>query len=49
MLQIREFPDDLHRRLRVAAAQRDVPLRELVIQAAEEKLAILESEERGDG
>jgi plasmid stability protein len=34
-LQIKDFPDDLHRRLRVAAAERDMTLRDLVARVVE--------------
>ena len=38
VLQVRDFPKDLHARLRVAAAQEGVPLRTLVIAAVEHEL-----------
>lgn len=48
MLSIKEFPDDLHRDAKVAAARRDEPLRELVMRALRNELERLAQEE-GEG
>jgi hypothetical protein len=45
VLSIKEFPDDLHRDAKVAAARRDEPLRELVIRALRAELERLTGEE----
>lgn len=44
-LQIKEFPDDLHRRLRVAAAERDMTLRDITALVVEVGLRHLNTEE----
>lgn len=41
-LYIRDFPDDLQRRIRVAAAQGDETMKALIIRAVEAELAKLE-------
>ena len=43
-LYIREFPDTLQRRLRVAAAQHDESMKSVVIRAVERELDKLDSE-----
>lgn len=43
-LQIKDFPDDLHRRLRVAAAERDMTLRDVTALVVELGLGRLETE-----
>jgi plasmid stability protein len=43
VLHVRDFPDDLHRKLRVAAAARDETIRDIVIAAIGQEL-----ERRGD-
>jgi plasmid stability protein len=45
ILYIRDVPDDLHRRLRVAAAQRDESMRALVLRAVEHELDRLEADQ----
>lgn len=45
MLSIKNFPDDLHREARAAAALRGIDLRELVEEALREKLRRLKAEE----
>lgn len=46
MLQIRDFPDDLHKRAKLAAVEGDESLRALVIAAVEREL---ERRDRDDG
>jgi plasmid stability protein len=43
-LYVRDVPDDLHRRLKVAAAQRGVSLRALVLAAVEREVERIEHE-----
>lgn len=45
MLNIRDVPDDLHRKLRVAAAERGESQRALVLRAIEHELERLRGEE----
>lgn len=49
MLTIRNWPDDLHRKLRMTALERGQTLRALMIQAAEEKLERIEQEGSSGG
>ncbi|HEY5986680.1 MAG TPA: hypothetical protein VIV12_09920 [Streptosporangiaceae bacterium] len=41
-----EIPDDLHRRLKIIAAKRDLTLRKTVIQALEQYADTVEAEEQ---
>jgi plasmid stability protein len=45
-LYVRDVPDDLHRRARVAAARRGESIRALVLRALEAECARLDAEER---
>jgi plasmid stability protein len=46
-LYVKEFPDDLHRRARVAAAERDETLKALVTRAVEAELERIDAERKG--
>jgi plasmid stability protein len=45
VIQIRDFPDDLHYRMRLAAAKSPEPQRALIIRAIEREVARIEQEE----
>lgn len=45
-LYIRNWPDDVHRRLRVAAAENDETIKDIVLRAVEAELAKLEKRRR---
>ena len=46
VLNIKDFPDDLHREAKIQAAILGIPLRELIIQAVRDFLK--KQKERGD-
>ena len=43
VLQIRDFPDDLRRKLKIIAAQTDKPLRSVIIEILEDYIKSKES------
>jgi plasmid stability protein len=45
-LYIRNWPDDVHRRLRVAAAENDETIKDIVLRAVEAELEKLERQNR---
>jgi plasmid stability protein len=48
MIQIRNVPDDLHRRLKIRAAERGVTLSELLLRMAEREVARVSFAELSD-